>query len=550
MRTYYAAVLPLVLFLVGVVALFPGYGRADRDEVSPLLLRLRTADPAGMLKLMTELKEKPDLRTVQPLCRLLIYPEAPVREAAAETLTALREWGTVPALLTMLGADDAHSVTAAAKLLGKLEDFRAVNPLVQVYLRDKRPPVRKAALYALAQLNRHKAVPYLETLLPELKNLKTAGIHRNLPGLSHTLPPRFMVLHPGGIAEFYFTRKGNTYVAGKSFSYKGLRHIAAGAGGVYTATKKEILRLDNELKLLNKKRIDAGEVASIAFGKGHVLASVDGYFTLFDSQLRRVARVPLVFMEDGKKYKDAHHMVVYRDAAYLLDNVVSPVYVLKMGLRDIRRPRVRESIKVYPVGPNSIPHLTGQWLEPEQDRWVLISESVHILADNSGRPSQHLAYLPLLNPVELEEGESTLDGDLDNTSDLCHSASRFRQFSQNPPVKGFRILANLSLAPVWVVAEEGGQYFLGRVRIARNPDVLKQDSQQDYLHQGILSRCYYLGDRIELPEKRHFSILRYDRFLLVCDGFRLKVFDAAENLVRLITVKFPFKQAALDIIIP
>jgi HEAT repeat protein len=97
-----------------------------------------------------------------------------IRCKAAETLGKIRDPRSVEPLITLLRGDDAlvglvqgPGVRAcAAEALGKIGDARAVAPLA-IALHDEDQGVRLSAALALAQFRDSRALPYLESDLPD-----------------------------------------------------------------------------------------------------------------------------------------------------------------------------------------------------------------------------------------------------------------------------------------------------------------------------------------------------------------------------------------------
>ncbi|HEX2022395.1 MAG TPA: hypothetical protein VHH36_06750, partial [Candidatus Thermoplasmatota archaeon] len=140
--------------------------------------------------------------------------------------------------------------------------------------------------------------------------------------------------------------------------------------------------------------------------------------------------------------KVAHDLVVHDGVAYLIDDVVSPLYVVRVDVRDPSAMVVLERREVFGG------HLPGHWLEPDAGRWM-------VLETWGGRGGSHLAVhaLPMRGGGEIES--------------LTLSRTSFDFLGGgNRSTEGLSIVAVTGTSPAWAVVagEEGAR--VGRVRVA------------------------------------------------------------------------------------
>lgn len=136
----------------------------DTEVVDALLEAAATPEHPGLLEVLWLLGKSEDLRATEILLERLRDSDPRLREIAA---AALAEIGDVQALQPLIEAlqDSSPEVRdAAAMALGELRDSRAVQPLIDL-LAD--PETQQVAAWALATIGDRRAAPVLEKLALE-----------------------------------------------------------------------------------------------------------------------------------------------------------------------------------------------------------------------------------------------------------------------------------------------------------------------------------------------------------------------------------------------
>jgi len=91
--------------------------------------------------------------SIEPLTRALRKDEAlEVRSQAAEALGEIGDTRTVLSLITALGDTESHVRECVAKVLGKMGDSQAIEPLTNLFEHETHEKVKKAAADALHRL--------------------------------------------------------------------------------------------------------------------------------------------------------------------------------------------------------------------------------------------------------------------------------------------------------------------------------------------------------------------------------------------------------------
>ena len=139
----------------------------SRDRAVPALLSVVGDENANVrLAAVQALGQLSDPRAIDALAEAMRNDTDPrVREAAASALGEIDSPRAVPALIAALGAERVVAVRAKiAWALGEIEDARAVDVL-STALRDQAVEVRRQAVWALGEIESPAAVPMIITAL-------------------------------------------------------------------------------------------------------------------------------------------------------------------------------------------------------------------------------------------------------------------------------------------------------------------------------------------------------------------------------------------------
>jgi HEAT repeat protein len=155
----------LLLFAQAVVA--PAHAQSGNPEASArealdtMIQAIREQNNPMRDRMFFQLRilGKP---SVQPLIGALSHDDPRVREYAAFTLSFLDDDAAVGPLLGLFASDPEVSVrTQAARALGRMEEPRAIDPLIQA-LNDQRSEIRQDAAYSLGLIGDPRAIPALK----------------------------------------------------------------------------------------------------------------------------------------------------------------------------------------------------------------------------------------------------------------------------------------------------------------------------------------------------------------------------------------------------
>lgn len=200
-----------------------------------------------------------------------------------------------------------------------------------------------------------------------------------------------------------------------------------------------VVRLD--ATLAPRERFAMENVGAL-HARGDVLyAASDRLVTLDADDLRRLGEVALP-LKDSYAGKVAHDVLVHGGVAFLLDDVVVPLYVLRVDVSDPEKPRALDRQQIEGG------HLPGHWLEPARGRWMILQTWGGM---GGGHTSLHV--LPMGGGPQ--QGEA-----------LTLSRSSWEPGSgKEPTVEGWSIQATLETTPPWAIVARGAEARFGSLQV-------------------------------------------------------------------------------------
>lgn len=267
-----------------------------------------------------------------------------------------------------------------------------------------------------------------------------------------------------------------------------------------TTWAAHVSRLGPNLSLLGAAPMD--RVVALDAKKGVLYASNDS-LVAFAPDLRVLGRIELP-LKDAGEGKTAHDVIVHNGTAFLLDDTIRPLYVLRVDVRD---PAAMEVVDRQGVWGG---HLPSHWLDLDARRWMVLHEW-----SRWGGVTSDLRVFPLAEGAE----QARVQLSLTNWNGTTHAVET---------TEGFAILAHLETTPQWVVA--------------RNGTTLRFGSLDVDLDARILSFCQY---PLELPppgaeeeaERFRATVTRAGHHLVGAWGRTLFAVDLAASPPVLVSVQ-------------
>lgn len=186
-----------------------------------------------------------------------------------------------------------------------------------------------------------------------------------------------------------------------------------------------------DLTLTEIKRKQFPNIGALTTDGQYLFVSVNGVFMILDEDWQTLSQAELTVWGNSKK--NAHDILVVRHTAYLLDNVVLPIYVFKFDCSDRHNLKQLYRQEIHA----SFPHLYAQWVDTENHRW-------YILAVDGNRfvPGQYLYISESSQPLIQGKFQMVREDTIENWEYVQYS--KYRQ-----------ILALTQQLPLWMIVREG-----------------------------------------------------------------------------------------------
>lgn len=181
-------------------------------------------------------------------------------------------------------------------------------------------------------------------------------------------------------------------------------------------------------------------VGSIAEDRGAIFVGADGCLFCLSENLEELSWVDLGFGEDHMNpNKNVDDILIYKDVAYLLDDIMAPMLIFKANVSDFNNISITETGEKW--GVNS--HLSLQLVNPELDQWIIKEDTCH-----QGGSAEALNFLRLHGRMS-----DDFPFDFPPPRPLPPNMKERTVFEWSFPggAKGYRIMDVLPFPPHWAV---------------------------------------------------------------------------------------------------
>lgn len=183
-------------------------------------------------------------------------------------------------------------------------------------------------------------------------------------GTQHRGQTLYRVTFAPGAAEYTIAAE---YNAADEMSITGI--VSIEQGYVVTLQKEEF----NRIARLNTS---FEETIGRKFSNAHVLTAADSVvyaayengIRILDTQLEDIGTCALQNELQGKHMEDIQ---VHDGIAYIVDDVVFPLFLFRFDVSDPRTPKFVDSVRIEDVNQT----LQQQWLHPSENQWGVIQET-------------------------------------------------------------------------------------------------------------------------------------------------------------------------------
>jgi len=176
------------------------------------------------------------------------------------------------------------------------------------------------------------------------------------------------VAHRTGVALVDVAIDAGAVSVRASLDCTGVIALAHGGGCLYALVDDaapRVIRLNGRCSIVAEKKLRSA--GSIAADDACVCLGADGVLIVLGLDLSERGRVTLIPDWPLTHDKNAHHIILHKDTAYLLDNIEQPVYVFRVDIADPARPRIVERHE----WSDTYAHLAAQWLFPDEEKWIV-----------------------------------------------------------------------------------------------------------------------------------------------------------------------------------
>ena len=228
--------------------------------------------------------------------------------------------------------------------------------------------------------------------------------------------------------------------------------IISGAGNIYICSfidrgitpskekrKCSIFKVGHNFQSLESKIFE--NIGDVVMDSSVIIISADGNLIIMDETLQDLGTVKLGIDIYGKP-KNAHDILIFSRTAYLLDNIVHPMFILSVDIDYPEKMAVKRRIRIDEVNF----HLENQWLEPDLEKWFVLGGYWH-----QGGSGQILYIFPMF------DGDKPLVRQLIGKRDWDGGQKWGK-------LKGLVIISTTQFSPNRVLAmDKNGEYFLSQI---------------------------------------------------------------------------------------
>ncbi|MCK5682739.1 hypothetical protein KAJ27_01400 [bacterium] len=256
---------------------------------------------------------------------------------------------------------------------------------------------------------------------------------------SDAFPMQLTIITKNGVFLLDYNSTEKKYEKTQKFRTSGIIGGVKNDHGIFIFKINKLIKLSQSLKL--KKVVKFKNIESIAANNKNIYISAEESFISLDNDLNMLGKV---ILKCHDRPKNAHDILLYHNTAYLLDNVVYPIFVFKVNIQNPTSLTIAGKVEFMGLNP----HLDMQWLNPSKSQWNIV-ESFTVL----GGEGQLVHCFPMIS------------GQKENFQQSLYDKLR----SEKHETKGFKIYATTKLPPIWaIVRNEKNKLQLANVKTADN----------------------------------------------------------------------------------
>lgn len=299
--------------------------------------------------------------------------------------------------------------------------------------------------------------------------------------------PDIVIAHSTGIMRLTYNNDSNIYSNAsftKSYLASNIEYVK---DSFFIVKDNTLSRLNEDLEM--EKTLDLNNVGSFAASDDTIFISYNDSFASFNYNLVMLDSFELNVTDDtyGSVKKNAHDIVIYENQAYLLDNILFPIFILIVDIENPQSMQIKNSAFIWGINQ----HLNDQCLIPELKHWLILQSTSHMIGHG-----QSMIICSMDNSEELESynvyDNSWLDTDDNYTSIECIT----------------------ELSPALAIVLSNNSYYLTKVNY--NPDFSNNITYSDFVDLN-LSKSNGYSQRLEIKRSDNYLFICYENKLIVID---------------------------------
>ncbi|GEM_PF-3309437 len=247
-------------------------------------------------------------------------------------------------------------------------------------------------------------------------------------------------------------------------------------------TTSVVVKLTKNLEKQNCREFQDDTVPAMATDGEIIFGSTEGKFLALNQSLEVLGELNLEISAETDAFdrpilKNAHDILLYKNTAYLLDNIRHPVFILRVDISNHHDLQIISKVEIEGVNH----HLIHQWLNPELSQWCIIQRYACM-----GPSGENILFFPLdvgnevvnypddydmfsggLGIHRFDEVKKDPKGLLECQSLSTESWDEESWEGRN--ISNIKILAISKLHPVWAIIQDGKKsIYLSRVSTEKN----------------------------------------------------------------------------------
>ena len=278
--------------------------------------------------------------------------------------------------------------------------------------------------------------------------------------------PDIILASESEIIRFVHNNQTNTYNMTGSYELPNVIGMERIGDNFIVNHDGGLVLLDRNLSMINK--IQMKRPLDIGVSGEFIYACSNNSLYGISSDLQITDRIHLNTSE-WMGGKDAHDILIHEGSAYLLDNVIEPIYVFKMNISDPYNLSMDLGFEISGVNQ----HLRSQWIDPDSGQWFILQHSC----------SQAGTY-------EYIRCYSCKDGSL-----LWVKETFYEFWMYDRPEEGFYINAVTESSPGWMLTSSNDDHHLRsyenadtQIKMTKELDLSSDFSGHIFPHGSIEER--------------------------------------------------------------